>query len=332
MKTLFRSLSVITCFILFIFSACQPNEAAHGTDDTQINDTANKTDYEKRLISLNQQIESRPGDADLYFQRSAYHLVMQNYQLAARDIGEAVSLDTTNAEYLYRQGIINEKLPYVKGAIRSFTKAVQYDPKYTEAFLHLGQNYFYVKEYDSANRALMKAIDFDPLRHEAYYFRGLVLKESGKRDLAAASFQRAVEIYPQYFEAYLQLGELYAAKKDRRAASYYSNALRISPGSLQALYGRGKFYQDVDSFDRAIADYSEILRVDSSYLTTSYNIGFIYFKQKEFEKAIDYFSRSIETDPEHSEAYYGRALSYEALGQKIQAEEDFFRAEEMHAE
>ena len=57
----------------------------------------------------------------------------------------------------------------------------------------------------------------------------------------------------------MQLGELYAVKKDQLAELYLKNALNLRPLSREALYMLGMFYQETGRYDKAIATFKEAL-------------------------------------------------------------------------
>jgi tetratricopeptide (TPR) repeat protein len=148
-------------------------------------------------------------------------------------------------------------------------------------------------------------------------------------DKAIENFQRARELKPDYMDTYLQLGLLYAQKKDRRAGQYYTTALRIDPGNMRALYARGIYYQEIDSANLAIKDYEKILDLAPEFLSTNLNLGYIYLQRKDYEKAVKYFTDAIDNNPSSKEAYDYRSQAYKALNKPDLAKEDADKAKEI---
>jgi len=125
----------------------------------------------------------------------------------------------------------------------------------------------------------------------------------------------------------LQLGDLYAIKKDPLAEAYLKNALKIRPKSIEALYMLGMYYQENSEYAKAIEVYQNLAQIDSSFREAPYNIGYIYMVYlKDFKQAISYFTESLKKDPEYHQAYFNRGYAYELSGDYKMATEDYQRS------
>lgn len=121
----------------------------------------------------------------------------------------------------------------------------------------------------------------------------------------------------------MQLGLLCAAKYNKLAVDYYKNAIRIQPKSVEAWYGLGKYYQDIGDWNNAIKTYDQLLLFDNNK-NALYNIGVIYLVgTKAYNKAVEYFTAAINADPKYTEAYYGRGVTYQTMGDNKKAAADF---------
>jgi tetratricopeptide (TPR) repeat protein len=81
----------------------------------------------------------------------------------------------------------------------------------------------------------------------------------------------------------------------RTAINEYSEAIRFKPDFADAFNNRGKAYDETAEFDKAFADYSDAIRLK----------------------------------PDFAQAYRNRATSYRALGEKVEAERDRAKADEL---
>jgi TolA-binding protein len=92
-------------------------------------------------------------------------------------------------------------------ATACFKKAIQLDPKSTDAHFSLGILLCDVKrEYDEAIASFRKVIELDPKRAMAHCNLGIALFKKGQDDEAIASFRKAIELDPKLAEAHCNLG------------------------------------------------------------------------------------------------------------------------------
>ena len=111
--------------------------------------------------------------------------------------GTQAITSVSSAEESYNRGSeLLDKGEYDE-AIDEFTKAIEIDPNYAEAYNNRGLAYYYTWEYDLAVADYDKAIEIDPDYADAYNNRGNAYADNGQYDLAIADYDRAIEIDPK---------------------------------------------------------------------------------------------------------------------------------------
>jgi tetratricopeptide (TPR) repeat protein len=164
-------------------------------------------------------------------------------------------------------------------------------------------------------------------RAKAYFIKGFVFSQTHDTSRAISSFQTCVEQEPEYYDAFIQLGILFEAKRSPLAVEYYNRALKLRPTSTEALYDRGKFFQDNGELDKAIDDYNSIIKIDPGYKDAYFNLGYIEVNShKNYQKAIEYFSKAIDRDKYYAAAFYNRGYCYEMTDDKQNAKKDYLSA------
>ena len=82
-------------------------------------------------------------------------------------------------------------------AVDQFTRAVELDPRFAEAYLQRGILYWReIQNYHHAIRDLTRVLDLDPDRTTALYLRALAYQLRGDFDQAIADLQRFLEVNP----------------------------------------------------------------------------------------------------------------------------------------
>lgn len=317
----FRAL--IYLVLAVIFASCGNGGGEETTATTR--DTTAVDSSAAGLSAINKRILNDPSNPDLYHERAKYHFERtKDYDAALGDMARALKIDSTKAPYFLTLSDLYFTVNKTGNAKAALEKAIEVDPKNTDAMLKLAELHLYVRKHQESINYINLALKVDQYNSKAYFMKGMNYKETGDTALAISSMETAVEQDPQYYAAYVQLGILHAAKKSPLAESYYNNALRIKPKSVEVLYNRAKFYQDMANWNAAIQAYSELLKVEPSYKYAHFNLGVIHLVNlKVYEQALIHFNDAIRFDPEYKEAYYGRGTAYQSMGDVQKAAADY---------
>ena len=276
---------------------------------------------------LNDEIVAHPENAALYFRRSQIFMQKNNIKQAFDDINKAVTLDSTKIDYFLALADICFKGLQIQKSIDAYKKAININPKSTEAHMKLSELYLYLKAYPSCLSEANEALKIDKNIAKAYFIKGFAYKETGDTSKAISSFQTAVEIQSEYYDAYIQLGNIEAARKHKIALQYYNNAIRLQPNSTEALYNRGLLFQNMGELDKAVMDYVFILKIDSRYADAHYNLGYIDLAfMKDYKSSITHFTDAIRANSQYAEAFYNRGVAFELTGDTKSAEKDYRQA------
>jgi tetratricopeptide (TPR) repeat protein len=317
-KSLFSAFCIA---ILTALTACD-NNANTNTNALATDSTASAMPQE--LKDLNEQLKANPEKAELYHKRALFYMNNKKYSQGLADMLIAVNIDSTNANYYLTLSdlyFIDNQTSKTKSALE---KCIALDDKNTEAILKLAELYLYVRKYEESIKYINMALKIDKYNAKGYFMKGMNYKELKDTARAISSMQTAVEQDQQYYNAFVQLGMLCAAKKNPLAVEYYKNAIKINPKSLEALYSLAKYYQDTEAFEKSIEAYNNLLKVESKSMNTYYNLGVIHLiNLKKYDEALNYFTTALQINPKYVQAYYGRALSYQAKGDKKSALTDF---------
>ena len=115
-----------------------------------------------------------------------------------------------------------------------------------------------LEAYDSALADYSKVIDIDPQYAQAYYNRGNTYADLEEHDSAVADYSKAIDIDPQDAQAYYNRGNTYYNLEEYDSAlADYSKAIDIDPQYARAYYNRGNTYDVLEAYDSALADYSK---------------------------------------------------------------------------
>lgn len=309
---------------LFISMTSCKQDATVVEDNQAHTDSLMKTINSPELKAINQKILENPSSADLYNQRAKIYLQFKQLEDAVSDAKRAIRIDSTKADYYLTEADVffaGNRTRNAKDALELIAKKF---PTNTDGLLKLAELYYFVKQYDNAFEKINQALKVNENIAKAYYLKGNIYKETGDTAKAISSLETALEQDNKNYGAFLDLGIIYAARRNTIAFEYYDNALSVSPGSVEVLYAKAKLLQDINKADEAIVIYEQILKTDSLNVYALFNIGAIQIDiKKDAKKALEYFTKAISINPKYAEAYFARGACYQELKDNGNAKADY---------
>ena len=316
--------SLLAAFLLF--TACNSKSTVKDEDITAFIDDSK---YSPEVVAASREILEDKKNAEKWYRRAFAFFAEKKFSDAEKDINQAVSLDGSNAIYQLLKAKVLFELNKVTESYAAFEKASSLDPQNATIWQDWGRVQFILKEYDKSSKSFDKVLALKGPYAPAFFYKGMIAKEREDTTAAIGQFENSVEQDPDYYDSHVQLGGLYAARKDKRAEDYFANALRLVPGSLEVLYARGLYYQDAGRFAEAIKDYESMIEINPLGRTPYYNIGYVYFLQENPDLGINYFDEAIKIDDTYVEAIYMKGLCNEMKGNILAAIESYQRCLEL---
>jgi len=291
-------------------------------DSSQAKSTYNKINPED---SLNIILKAEPNNIWALLMRARLNFNQGDQRQALFDLQRLQAFDSLNPQMLLLFGEIQMQKNQSREAKNSWERCAKIDPSAIECRLKLGQMYASINEHKKALRFLDEVLKIDEYNAPAYFYKGIVIRNF-KQDTALALnyFQKAIELKQDYFEALDMMGVSLASMGDTLAPYYYKRILDIDPNRADIYYKMGVYYMSKNDINRAIEAYTKSTQIDANFSDSYYNLGVIFIDLKEYSDARSYFTRAIKAQPNNNyKAYYGRAYSFEMLGDVLNAKKDY---------
>ncbi|HKI78583.1 MAG TPA: protein kinase [Ignavibacteriaceae bacterium] len=240
---------------------------------------------------------------------------------------EAFDCNLRARDFLYRY---NKN--HLEFAIQLFQKALELDPRYSDAYAGLGQANatFYqlfernVTLLDKAIEYSLKAIMYDPTLPEAYAALGYAYYNKEQFDEGIEAAKKAIELDTNNFLGYWILGRIYVAiDKAKDAISLFNKVIDLNPdfytvyGDLQIAYGQ---LQDKESYNSIL---KQGLQIYEKYLSKHpddarahmfFAVDLVQIGDK--EKAKIEAAKALELSPSDPLMQYNAACFYSQMNEK----------------
>ncbi|GEM_PF-6758425 len=141
--------------------------------------------------------------------------------IVSRGLSDLALLDVEKAKIADKERLLQAKEWFNKGikygehvrtfdkAMEAYTKAIELDPNFTEAYRKRGWSYYAIDEYDEALEDYTKAIALDPNYAADHKNRGQTYDGQAQYDMAIEDYTKAIELDPNDDEAYFWRGRAY---------------------------------------------------------------------------------------------------------------------------
>jgi tetratricopeptide (TPR) repeat protein len=151
--------------------------------------------------------------------------------------GYARAQPTVSAKEFLDNGIAKADAKDYLGAIDDYSKAINLNPKYVDAYFNRGVAKGNVKDYAGAVADYTRTIELDPKDAVAYFNRGtvkVILKDVAG---ATADFAKAIKLDSKNFQADYNLCRCYAAQGEtEKALKQLRVALRKGFNEFDRIY------------------------------------------------------------------------------------------------
>jgi len=180
----------------------------------------------RRILDLNQSLETNPGQASLFKERAAQYYRLRNYVQAIADYSSYLEIEPHDASVFHLRGVAYEQLGQFDHAQEDYQRAIGVNPQLSDVYINRGVTFGQMGNFRQSIASLTEGIRLAPENPNGYFNRGIT---------------------------YFQQGDLESAIED------FSMVIQLSSNEEAAYYWRGISNEEAGRQDEAIADYRQFL-------------------------------------------------------------------------
>lgn len=178
---------------------------------------------------------------------------------------------------LYYSGIEKSTMRDYAGAVADFSKAIQLNPKFAEAYFERGKTNIWGNgvSFQEGILDFNKAIELNPTFSEAYLERASAKFFSNDFMGSIQDFNKVIELVPNA-EAYKGRALAKSSLQDFRGAiGDFSKAIELTPSDAFLFLWRGQNKGNLKDYNGAIEDFNEAIGLDPNNAEFYYERGII---------------------------------------------------------
>ncbi|AHI04613.1 TPR domain-containing protein [Bdellovibrio bacteriovorus W] len=209
------------------------------------------------------------------------YFINGNYKMAEPILNQMLLQNTRNPEvYQMLATIFYDKGQFSK-AIKTFKRALEIDPTYTDASVGLSIILNDLGKYDEGKQVFLDA-------------QVQLEKKSGKQDpfvdeKLASKHEELADLYYQY-------------KRYKEALEQLLKAQKLSSRKAEITMRIAEVYVQIGESDRAIRDLKALIREYPHLIPARLKLGAIYYNSNNIAEATEQWENILIRDPQHPEA------------------------------
>ena len=219
------------------------------------------------------------------------------------------------AEGLYRQAKTFDSLGNTIKAVEYYTKTIEVDPKWSNAYFNRGSILAQQKKYTEALSDFKIFDQLSPDDFEVQYLMAACNYYLGDKSVSFTLVNKSLKRKEPFFDALKLRGTIYLERGEpKEAIEDLNKALLIRANDYDIYYMRGFCYEALNDNTNALNSYLKAEGLGYSNDVVFNNIGNLFTKQNDFNKALIYFGKAININNKFALAYYNQGIAYDQLG------------------
>lgn len=212
-------------------------------------------------------------------------------------------------------------------AVKNFSKAIDLQRDYSEAFYGRSLAHACLADYDRALEDIKRAIRFAPDQVLYLEARGRYHSMKGESRIAIKDFENALAQDSLCWQARYGLAhEQHKLGLFLEAENNYDLTLALNPELTLAFIGRGRLLIDIGNYPAALASLAQAREREPEYAPIYESMAEAYLELGLYTDVVEQVDIAVKLDPELEKAYYFRAEAYFAEERYGDADADFARS------
>ncbi len=227
-----------------------------------------------------------PVNQDALYKRANLYLDVDQYYRSLDDLKQLDKSWQDSAKLYFTKGLVNTKLNRYDVAILEFKHSISIEESQPQAYINIGNVFYYKNELDSAVVYLSQGLELDPTEANGLNTLGLISTKKRQYQEAVVYFDKALVLdskNPWYINnkgfALIQLNQLDSA------AILINESMKIDPYNAWVYRNKGLLELKKDNLPKGIKLLERAYKMDKSIDHLGIDLASAYFKAGEKEKS-----------------------------------------------
>ncbi len=286
-------------------------------------------DYKKNelIINENQEISAtKKGSLLDYLITGNENLQNGDYLIAIANYSKVIEIDPNYSDAYNKRGMAQGMLGKYNNSIEDLDQAIKLNPNNAEFYNNRGSSLGKLENYNEALEDLNQAISLDSTDEFSYFNRGVVKVNLDMYQTAIEDLNKSIYLNPSKALTYYYRGTAkLLLTKYNDAVNDFNNAIKLDSNDELSYHNRGQANFNLNKYKLAIEDYSKAIEINPKYLSPYLTRGITHYIERNYKESINDFNIILNADSNDIEIYYYRGLAQEQIGDFRGAYDDLLK-------
>lgn len=209
-------------------------------------------------------------------------------------------------------------------AVDLYSKAIEYDKKYYEAYFKRGMIYFDQQLYAKSESDFAIALKGKYAQAKSLYYLGEICAKTKRKELAEEYFARSIKMDSTEIGSYFGWSQMLTLDDQtcEKAHKIGLLAQKWVPDDGLSYHCIGDALYCLGNFSEALSYYLKASELKPDYVDSWYNVGQCYSRMDQREKALPYYRKTLILNPTSGGGAINLGYSLVVLKQYAQAVEE----------
>ena len=195
-------------------------------------------------------------------------------------------------------------------AIAQFTKLIDENPDFTDAYVARAEAYEKAGNKEEAASDYKRATTFEDKDKSIYYNAGRLYYELENYEEALPMLKKVSELDKKHVNAYKYKMKCYIALEQYEEALKESDKLVDLDETAENLASRGFIQDKLENYNQAESDYRKSIKLANNVVETYVALGNVLFKAKKYDESLTVCNQALGIDSNCKEALWTRSKIY----------------------
>ena len=227
-------------------------------------------------------------------------------------------------------GTLNAQQSKWDEARRRFERALELDPSYVKARIHLAVVQRSQKDLQGALNTLAPAAESNPPNAEVLLELGRTLAAGGKDEEALQQFDAAAKANPKVPGVQLEMAmTLQRLGRQQESVPWFQQAIEQEPKNEMALTNLGLALTLTGKGKDALEYFSRAMAINAKDPVIYKDLGVCHIQLSAFDESIEDFKKALALDPDDPQLHYDLGLAYKFKDRNDEAASELSKAGQM---
>jgi len=284
------------------------------------------------LSILNQTEKIEPLNEDIILLKAEIFSQMRNHKKALQYYSKALERATFNkVEIMIDMALELEEMQRYGKAIEVLQDLIIIDPENEIALHEINHCFIMSEQPENGVDFFVSFVDEHPFSSTGWFNLGELYMRLEMNDKAIESFDFATAINEDYAHSYFNKAIIFANQGDYLSAlNAFKECAEYEGVNPLTLCYIGECYEKLDDYNLALSYYDQVIEIDDRWSDAWMGKAVVYELMGEDKQALKMIKKAIESLPENAEYRLLQARVYDHLGNEIEAEKAYEKVIELN--